>query len=186
IAVDIASPREYVQVNEIQYLPPGSAPGGKNKLLVQVQTVGSESGPPIPIQLVLSKERIRGLLSVGGGTMQVELPTKRGAPPQTLFAEDIKLREDADDEGYAYLNADGVPRAFVFQVTLARRGDPSTPRSDGRPAVRIPAPPYAISGPGFSFPVEVDNAPAGAILDVSICRLEGGKLESDVSRRFDT
>jgi len=183
IPVDVASPREYVQIRGIQFSP-GVAPEGKNKLSAQVQTIATVDGPPIATRLVLLLDRIPGLKSVGGGTLQVDLPPQSGEPAMTLFAEDLKFAEGFPEEGPVYIDVDGVPRAFVFTATFARRGDPTTPRSDGRPALLIPTPPFAPSNPAFFFPVEVDNAPTGATLEVSVCRAEGTRLTADLTRRF--
>ncbi|MFO0965756.1 MAG: carboxypeptidase-like regulatory domain-containing protein [Gemmataceae bacterium] len=104
--------------------------------------------------------------------------TNRVLQSRTLPIDIAPPREHVEVRDSEY-----TPTAAVNK-TVARRAESS--RLESRPAVRIPTPAYAISAPGFGFAVEVDNPPAGATLDIGICRLEDGKLQADDVRRFPT
>jgi hypothetical protein len=179
--VEILSPQEYVKVGTVSY-EPGRL--GNNKWAVQVQATRSVVGPAIAAQLVLPMQHIPGLIGVGGGTLQIELPT-HGTTPSTLFAEKIRLVHAAAEEGPVYLHIDGVPRAFVYRTTFSRAGEPSQPQSDDRPAVRLTAPPCIMAGINCLIDVEVDNGPAGAKLEVALGRLsEDGSFKAELVREF--
>lgn len=185
LRIDVASPREYVRVTDIQYDPPGVL-SPKSKLSVKLQTLSAQPGPNIPLELVLPEKRIPGLLGVEGGNLRGELLNKDHSPAVTLFAEGLRLAEGADEEGAFYLNVDGLDRAFLFKATFVRRGDSTTPRGDGRPQVRWNVGPFAAAGPQVVFPIEVDNAPSGSILEVSLGRGTPSSFEADLTRRFPT
>ncbi len=181
LRVEILDPREYVQTADASY-EPGQI--GDNKWAIQVQASKPIVGPAIAAQLVLPVERIPGLMSIGGGTLKVELPTHSKAP-RTLFAEKLRLLPSLNEEGPVYLHIDGVARAFVYRTTFSRVGDPTVPKADQRPAVRIVAPPCVMAGVNCLIDVEVDNAPAGAKLDVALGRLlEDGAFKPETVREF--
>ena len=73
LKVEIMAPHEYVNVADATF-DPGRE--GNNRWAVQVQASRPVVGPAIAAQLVLPVQRIPGFLGIGGGTLQVELPTQ--------------------------------------------------------------------------------------------------------------
>ena len=140
LAVDVALPRNYVRIADIQFRP-ATALKKKNRLQVGLRSLLSVEGPDIPVELVLPADRIPGLLAVKDGTLKGMLKTKSEPedPPLELYAEELEFREVPDDNGVAYLNVDGYERAFIFHTTFSRRGPPTTPKGDIKPAVRFRA-----------------------------------------------
>lgn len=188
LRVEVASPRDYVRVTDIQFDPAG-ADRPRNKLYMKLQASASLPGPDIGAEMVLPSKRIPGLLGVGGGTLKRTFPAKSGSNPATLFAENIRLADGANENGVMHLDVDGFQRAFIFRTTFARRGDSLTPRRDNRPQVRWNVEPYVLAADRTLFPIEVDNAPPGATLDVSLGRAaEDGSgsngFEADLSERL--
>jgi hypothetical protein len=181
LRVEIMAPQEYVRVAEASYEPGGE---GNNRWTVQVLPARPVAGPAIAAQLVLPVQRIPGLLGIGGGTLQVDVPT-RTATPRTLFAERLRLINVADEEGPVYLHIDGVARAFVYRTTFTRGGAPTQPKPDDRPAVRLAAPPCVMAGVNCLIDVEVDNAPRGTRLEVALGRLgDDNSFKPDVVREY--
>lgn len=181
VPVEILAPRDYVKVAEATFEP---GKEGNNKWAVQVQASRPVSGPAIAAQLVLPVQRIPGLLSIGGGTLQAELPIESKAP-RMLFAERLKLVHAVEEEGPVYLHIDGVPRAFVYKTTFSRSGAATLPTPDDRPAVRLVAPPCVMAGVNCLIDVEVDNAPRGAKLEVALGRsFEDKSFKAEATREF--
>ncbi|MBI2808295.1 MAG: carboxypeptidase regulatory-like domain-containing protein [Planctomycetes bacterium] len=181
LPVEVLSPRMYVQVRDPSYEP--GLPG-VNKWSAQVQTIKTVLGPAIAARLVLPVERIPGLMGVGGGTLQVELPTNTTGQ-RTLFAERLNLLPTAIEDGPVYLHIDGVPRAFVYRTRFSRGGAPTIPTVDRRPAVRLIAPPCVMAGVNCLVDLEVDNAPTGTRLEVALGRLlDDGTFKAEVVRDF--
>lgn len=181
IPLAIASPREYVQVSEIQFAPPGPKTGGKNRLQVKLKALAPIPGPPCLIELVLPAKRIPGFISAKDGSFRGDLP-----PPGeelVLYANNIILEPGAGPDGYIYLNVDGMERAFIFRTTFARSGDPTTPQIDDRPSLRLRASPFAASSPKYMVGVEVDNAPAGGSLEFMLNQATGD-FETDILKKI--
>jgi hypothetical protein len=176
----VASPREYVQVRDISFIPP-STNGGKNRLSM---TLSLDRDPGCSAELVLPPDRIPGLLEVKGGNRSGEIAKAGGQ--LTLYAEDLVLDDGSDEDGYAYLNIDRCARAFVFRTTFARRGEPTTPREDILPAVRVKAPSFVKTGDPLAVVVEVDNAPAGATMELAIGTFQGGQFKAESTRDLPT
>jgi hypothetical protein len=120
----------------------------------------------------LPVQRIPGLLGVGGGTLHADVPAQAQSS-LVLFAENLRLIGAVQEEGPVYLHIDGVPRAFVFSTRFRRVGEPVQAVPDDRPAVRIGAPPCVMAGINCLVDLEVDNAPPGAKLEVSLGRANG-------------
>src|SRR5262249_18562254 len=60
----------------------------------------------------------------------------------------------------------------------------TVPREDDRPALRVRADRFALAGPKFTVPVEVDNAPPGATLELSLGRLQDGAFVADRTQKL--
>jgi hypothetical protein len=182
LRLEIANPHDYVQVTDVQF-DPSSLPG-KNKLTVKLHANRAMPGPSISAELFLPGTRIPGFPGADGGTLRRDLAANGNAPPVTLFAENVHRAEGSGEEGPVYLNVDGLERAFIFQTQFARQGALLTPRPDNRPAVRWDVAPYVLAGPKVSFPVEVDNAPPRASLEVSLGRGTDSDFEADLTTGF--
>jgi hypothetical protein len=181
IPVGVATPREYIQVTGIQWLP--GQPPAKNRLTVNLRTLLS-AGPPCQAELVLLPERIPGLREIKDGNLRSELPFS--GEEVKLYAEGLLLRDGDDEDGWTYLTIDGCIRALVFRTTFARSGDPSTPREDSQPALRLRAPQFGRTGSKLPVTIEVDNPPAGATLDVALGTVNAGAFEPESARRLPT
>jgi hypothetical protein len=182
IDAGIASPREYVQITAAQFSPPAPSNGNKNRLEVRLKALGTLAGPPCRVQLVLPPERIPGFLSAKDGSFSGILPAAGG--DLILYANGIRLDEGSSPEGHFHLNVDGLERAYIFKCTFARQGEPTTPREDTSPAIRLKA--DLLSQPVAKYPVrmEVDNPPAGSNLELMLSRIAGGAFETDLIQKY--
>lgn len=181
VRVEILSPRDYVKVGEARF---EQAETGGNRWTVQVEAARRVPGPSIAAQLVLPVQRIPGLLGIGGGTLQVEVPSQTKSA-RLLFAENLRLVHSVEQEGPVYLHIDGVPRAFIYRTTFARNGEPTLPHPDERPAVRLLAPQCVMAGINCLVDVEVDNAPPACKLEVALGRaFQDGSFTAEVTREF--
>ena len=77
-------------------------------------------------------DRIPGFIAARAGNFRGVLPADGIELP--LYADNIQFQEGTEEAGTFYLTVDGMERAFVFRATFARRGPPTTPREDDRPA----------------------------------------------------
>ena len=108
IPVMVANAGDYARVVEARFEPPGPSNDGKARLAFKVRAVAPIVGPPLSVEMVLSPERIPGLLSPGEGTFRVELASE--GDEALLFAEGIKLDAREDERGYVDLTIDGAER----------------------------------------------------------------------------
>lgn len=182
VPVSIASPREYVRVTEIQFAPPSPRNGGKNRLTVKLKALAPLVGPPCYVELVLPPERIPGFVAARDGNFRGVLPAD--GSELLLYASNIQLAEGTPIDGIVTLTVDGVERGFIFRTTFARQGEPTTPREDDRPAVRLRADRFALSSPSYLVGVEVDNPPPGANLALSLGQAVDGAFEADLVKRL--
>jgi hypothetical protein len=180
IPVVVMLPREYVKVTDILFVPPSAGAGpDDNQLTVDLQVRSPPPGPDIPVELVLPPDRIPGLISAKTGKFNGELSTAVEPAPVTLKleAKNIVLELGESEDGVIYLNVDGYPRAFIYKTTFLRRGNPTTPRGDLKPAVRIRAPMIVAANPKFTIDMEVDNARDGTVLEFAIGQKEAGAFK---------
>lgn len=183
VQVQAASPREYVQVESIRFQPPSMANGDANRLAVRLRARRPLSPPPCQVELSLPADRIPGFLGAQTGTYRGLLPAD-GKKELRLFAANLRFAESGSDQGYAYLNVDTFARAFLFRTTFSRQGEPTTPREDYQPALRLQAEPFSPADANFRVHVEVDNAPAYTTLEVGLGRLVNGRFQADLLRTF--
>jgi hypothetical protein len=179
VRVAVAAPREYVRVTGARYDPPGPATGGKNRLEVNLSAAAEMTDPPCVARLVVPADA----QSPGpppAGTLSGELP-----PPGEglkLFAENLTPPQSG--EGPAWVDIDGCERAFLYRVGYVAGGTVA-PREDRDVALRLRAAPYAVSGK-LGVRAEVDNAPTGSTLEISLGRVSGAGFEADATRKFPT
>jgi hypothetical protein len=171
---DIAVPSDSVEVSNIRWYPSSLKDGGKNRLEVRVQPKRHIPEPGIKVQLVLSPDQIPGLKSYKDGKFELLLLDK----PEELYAVDIQLDDSAREDGLVYLTVAGFERAFIFNTTFKRRGDPTYPTRMEKTALRLAGPRYFESGLPLPIKVEVDNPPDGARLEVSLGKNEDGTFQN--------
>ncbi len=178
IRVDLADPREYVRVPSIRFDPGNSANKVKNRLDLTVQTARHLTGRPVAVELIVPSARIVGLKAVRAGIFRGELPGD--GEPLKLFAGEFEFDVFADDTGPVYLTVDGIERAFIFRTTFAPVGEPTIPREELRPALRVSAGRFYKTNTKFEAVAEVDQPPANAQLHVSLGQMRGGVFEAEI------
>ncbi|MGE3807482.1 MAG: carboxypeptidase regulatory-like domain-containing protein, partial [Gemmataceae bacterium] len=184
IPVSIASPREYVGVTSIRFWPL-SPKSGQNLLEVNLRALTTPlPPPPCQVKLVLPPTRIPGFISAKDGNFTGVVPPDGGQV--LLYASNIQLAEGAAPNGYVYIQVDGQKRAFIFNVTFARMGAPTSPQEDDNPAVRLVAPKFARSSPDYKVGIEVDNAPPGSTLELSLGQKIQGVFTPDLVQQLAT
>src|SRR5690606_7724263 len=150
--VQIANPRDYVEVASASFTPARSTGPGSNLLAIDMRARGAIPPPPCSVELVLSPDRIPGLGAITKGTSKGVLPPLPKS--LTLSAAGIQLAGNADPNGVVGINVDGYARAFLLNVTFARYGDPSTPSLNLQPQIRLDAPGYANSNNAYQVTIE--------------------------------
>ena len=185
--VRVASAADYTKVASIQFTPPTqrdqSLGTSKNKLTVTLQATPALTGAPCPVELLLPPSRIPGFLSAKSGTMRGQL-SPRGEV--TLYAENLQFADGLPEEGYVYLSVDGDERAYVFHTTCARLGEPTSPREDTLPGLRLAAGRFAASGGSPSVTLEVDHPPPGASVELSLGHYQDGNFEPEATYKKPT
>ncbi len=142
IQADIASPLDYLEVTQAQFVPARGA-GEKNRLTVALSALRQMAGPPCPVELVLPRDMslFPALLEPPQGTLS---GTLEPGGTLTLYAEGLVLNPAAPQEGLFYLNVDGVERALWFKTNFARAGGAKGARG---PNAAGPLPGRHQSGP---------------------------------------
>jgi carboxypeptidase family protein len=186
VPLAIAEPWSYVKVEQARFDPSNaSSSGAPNRLTVALRATQAMPGAPCVVDLVLPADRIPGLLTTGTGLFRGQLPLAApNSGPLELFAENIQLQPQSDEQGTVFLTVDGRPRAFRLRTTFARQGDPTTPRSDDALALRLVAARYAPTDATFAMATEVDRAPPGARLELSVGRMSGGFFEPELVETY--
>ena len=186
IPVAVASPREYVTVSKIRYYASPTALQTSNLLEADLQMLTKISGPDVPVELELPKERMPGLLSVKDGTFKGKLKASwQGEPmPLALFAKGIEFEPGEERQGVIYINADGYPRAFIYKTSFAYRNEPVTPLIEGKPALRFRADPLSRAQKDYLVHVEVDNPPKDSRLQLQLGEIRGGEFQADVDQIY--
>jgi hypothetical protein len=178
--VRVAAASDTARVTSIQFTPPTerdqSLGGGKSKLAVTLQATPALTGPPASIELILPAARIPGFLGAKSGTMRGQLPPRGEL---TLYAENLQFADGGSEDGYVYLSVDGDERAYVYRATFARSGDPTSPREDTLPALRLVAGRFAASGVAPPVTLEVDHPPTGATVELSLGHYQDGNFEPE-------
>jgi hypothetical protein len=183
--VQVASAADYTRATSIQFIPPTereqSLGGGKNKLTVTLRARPAMTGPPAAVELALPASRIPGFLGAKSGTMRGQL-TPGGEV--TLYAENLQFADVGPEEGYVHVSVDGDERAYVFRTTFARLGEPTSPREDTLPALRLVAGRFAASGVAPPVTLEVDHPPTGATVELCVGHYQDGVFEpEEVAKR---
>jgi hypothetical protein len=178
VHVDIASPREYVSITEARFVPP-TQPAVKNRLTVGLRAKYPLTPPPCTAELILPTSPA-GAVGFQDGTLRgVVAPD---GSELRLYAENLRTPPGGAPARFA-LTIDAFARAFIFRSTFPSQGDTVTPSLDDEPGVHLRVSGYGKSGPGYRAGVEVDNAPEGASLEVSLGRLQGGAFVPEIVTR---
>jgi hypothetical protein len=72
------------------------------------------------------------------------------------------------------IRVDDWPRAFTLRVAPSAPSASSSPQRDQQPSVRLTLPPCMPASANLSMPLQVDNPPAGARVEVDVGRLVEG------------
>lgn len=156
----VREPREYVQP-ELHYF--SREDGRENLLSVRVRTIKEAfTGPPCPVSLDLSPQRIPGLIPVRTGGVFKQVLTGAGDGQEVeLLAENLRFeKKNALPHGQVTLSVDGCERAFVFDVDFAA-GTPQglTVKSNPETALHLVADRYVLPGDRLRIGLLVDNPP---------------------------
>lgn len=179
--IGVASPREYVAIDSIQFQPTGLKP---NRLSLTARAMPTFTPPACLVELLLPPQRIEGFAGVKAGVFRGLLA--RENQTLQLSADALNLSEETGDAGCIYINVDDCPRAFVYRGTFARRGEATTPYEDPQPALRLNAPRLALAGPKVTAGLEVDEGPSGATLLLELGSNRQGVFRSEQSSKFPT
>lgn len=178
----IARPAEYVEVKSVKY-DPNERGGIKNRLTVDIEANESFAGPKCWVELVVSPDRIPGLLEGRKGDSALRGSLGKAGDKLTLVAENLQFAPGgAGKNGLVYLNVDGYPRAFTFVTTFVTGNTPSAGELVRQPVLRIKAPPFAPPTGGYPVGVEIDNS-GGKTAELSLGKVgaaegENGDIET--------
>lgn len=176
----IASPLEYIEMVKAQFIPP--RPGEVNRLEVTLRSLPQMTGPPCPIKLDIPADpelfpafiepprgKLEGVVEPGGKLLQ-------------LFAEDIKLKPTARDEGKFSLSVDGMARALWYQTRFVLEGQAQKVEPVRRGRVRFqPELSVKPDQPAkLMVRFKIDSAPPDAILAFRLGHFEREVFKADV------
>ncbi|MFQ3593926.1 MAG: hypothetical protein SNJ82_12165, partial [Gemmataceae bacterium] len=170
LALTLAPPESYARITALDYDPLTA------RLAVRLRQRGSVAGPAVKAELQIPAPE-QGGATFRDGTLRGTLSPK--GEELTLFANGVA---GAGEARFA-VGIDGWARAFSFRATLTPRGGRALPEPLTAPAIRLASGPYGIAGPAFRVPLEVDQAPLGAAVEVSLGRLVGGAFRIEVTAR---
>ena len=109
LSVQVAEPREYVEVVSAKFTPFSTS---RNRLEVWLRLNRHLPGPPCIAELQLDASMIPGLISVEGGRMKTTL--KSDGTPTMIYAENVILDERIEQTGTFSIAVDGVARNVCF------------------------------------------------------------------------
>jgi hypothetical protein len=178
LVADVARPEEYVELTQVRY-DPGEA---RDRLEVRLRLRRTLAPPPVAVAFSFPAPLDGGVVP-GMGTLRGKLPPTRDEV--LLFSDKVQPPAGAPEGRFA-VDVDGWARAFSFRATLAPRGGASSPRQLMAPAIRLAVGAYGVAGPAFKVPLEVDNAPPGSTIEVTLGRLVGGTFRVEAQARRPT
>lgn len=179
IGVAVAHPREYVRVQSADYVASGP---GRNRFSLSMVAIGGPLKPPVTAEIELPKVVNPGLLGVQGGMFRGVVPGD-GAALQ-LSAENIMFLEGSLEQGEVYLNVDGVPRVYIFDVTFGDGRIASMPVERQRPGLRLINQPAYQPGPNTTFGLQVDVPQSGSHVHVMLGRTEGNRFIPELQQEL--
>ena len=179
IGVAVAHPREYVRINRVDYVASGL---GRNRFSLSLAGTGEPLTPPVTAEIELPPAVNPGLLGVQSGVFRGILPPNA---PLELTAENIQFLEGSPEQGEVFLNVDGVPRVYIFDVTYGDGRVPAVPLERQRPGLRLVNKPAYQPGPNTDFGLRADVPPSGSQLQFMIGRMEGTRFIPEVQQQLD-
>jgi hypothetical protein len=145
-------------------------------LTIRVTAKDAFVGPECRVDLVLDSQRIPCLVpgqareGMYGGSL-------RGPGDELiLVARNLQFNDNPDRNGLVYLTVDGYERAFTFYTTFAAEGGKRTPTEARDIILRLNAPPASQPVEKCKVGLEVDNAPANAIVELGLDRNDDGQF----------
>jgi hypothetical protein len=179
LLVELASPKDLLEVTSSQFTPAGSSE--PNRLEVRLRARPALAGAGCPVLLHLDRDRIPAL--TGDPKIFQLSGTLEPGGELTLFAEGLPLDPAADPRGEFVLDVDGVARALTFRTQFEFQGKPQRAIPVDTPRIWFEARPIVRSDRPATLEVrfEVDNPPDGALLDWRLLRSESGVLKDDRS-----
>ncbi len=181
VLVEVAAPSDYVRVHDASLTPARPVAKEPNRLSVSLRSLLPPSDPATAVELVLRRERIPGFLGVDKGVLRGKLPA---GGELKLTAEALNLDPAAAGDGVIEVTVDGVPRALLLRAAFAGIRDVSIPLNEEAVALRLRSPAMARTGAPVPVVLEVDNAPEGAALELSLGRTLSGRFEPIQSWRY--
>ncbi|HSQ55294.1 MAG TPA: hypothetical protein VLM40_06070 [Gemmata sp.] len=169
VPVIVANPADYLRVTDPVFLP---AAGAKpNRLGVTVVPGKIPPGGPCAVRLAFPDRRdadgrrLPGLVVQNGNLVG---PVSRGGSPLTLYAENLALSAPGGLEVRMTVAADGVDRIATYTATLTFLGETVRLTPITRPMVGVNVDRFATGTAPLPVTLEVDNAPAGATLELLV------------------
>jgi hypothetical protein len=180
VRVTLRMPKDYVEVQLPQF-----EPGEKtNQLTVTVKVTNVEAlaGKACPVELILSPDRIPGLLQPVNGNLTEELAP--GKERVDLFAKNLRL-EHFDQNGIVGVKVDGCEGIYLFDVTFASGGAKPAARQVFGRALHLPTPLLTQPNQNYRVPLKVDNPRADVILEVGLDRTNKGNFPLSSLKTFE-
>jgi hypothetical protein len=179
IAVDIASPRDYLEDAGARFTPP--QPGEPNRLELRFRARPAMMDPPAPLKMTLDKRLVPSLV----GTPK-ELKLEGILAPGgdlALYAGGLALDPAESTVGLVPVDVDGLKRAFWFRTHFELSGGPQRAELISKPRIHFEAVPVLKPNEAAKLKVafQVDDAPPGARLRWQLGRVVDGKVENDIT-----
>lgn len=175
-AVTVLRPVQYVDITRLDY---DNQPG-VNRFVIGVTSKQQFAGPPCPVELVLQKELIPGLVPARkSGNLRQTIP--EAGKTVELVAENLTFEQKAPDKGIVGVTVDGYPRAFLYTTDFTRSNTTTTPQFLGakEPTVRLLDPrKTTVPVEKVSLGIEIDSpADANLTIEVGVDRNLNGEYE---------
>jgi hypothetical protein len=168
--------------------PPPATPAPRapnDRLTVRLRLRDRLPPPACAATLAFASDAEGRTATYTDGTLHGNLPAD--LDELTLHAAGVRPASPLDAAATFHVGIDGWARGFVFRGALGLRGAAAPARRLDGPAIRLPlADGYALAGPTFRVPVEVDGAPEGATLEVALGRHVAGAFRTDAEARRPT
>lgn len=167
VPVTVLDPADYLKADEAVFRPAAGA--RPNRLSVQVVPESLPPGPPCQIVVSLPPTRNPDLLQVRDANLSGPMP--KDNRPLTLYAENIAFTGPAGGKLTVTVAADGVERAFTFAGEVIPNTGTIRLGRLTQPMVRVTREKgqwYALPAVPLPVPLEVDNAPAGATVELRL------------------
>jgi hypothetical protein len=183
VSVQVLDPAAYLKAEEATFRPAGTRP---NRLGVRVVPDAVPPGPPVQVVVSLPPLRNPDVLQVRDANLSGPLPADNS--PLTLYAENVSFANPGGGKLVVTVAADGVERAFTYAGEVSATGGTVRLARLTQPMVRVARAPgewYALPAQPLPVPVEVDNAPDGATIELRLGTGSGASFVTDVALVVD-